>query len=278
MTLQEDKAEFGNCGTGERIKQELAYQAERAAQIGDINSTPRYIIERYRKSKLWWVFYKEYMFKQIGDLNEKEVLDFGCGEGELSTQLAKLGARVTGIDISPELIQIAKKRAHMDGVLDRTDFIVGEITQSPLAKNRFDIIVCYAVLHHVDIHSVLPLVIASLKKGGMAIIIEPLALSPILRRVRDLVPVGTDASPGEHPLDKEDLDLIIGSLSSCRIRFFDLFGRFQILFPNRNRIDKGHSFTKAALVFLGTLDYVLLSVFPFLSRFCGEAVIVGRKP
>ena len=46
------------------------------------------------------------------------VLDVGCGVGRWSRLLAKRGARVTGIDLSPTMIAQARERAVVDGVVD----------------------------------------------------------------------------------------------------------------------------------------------------------------
>lgn len=45
------------------------------------------------------------------DLDGRELLDFGCGIGRLATALAARGARVTGVDLSPEMIAEARRRA-----------------------------------------------------------------------------------------------------------------------------------------------------------------------
>jgi SAM-dependent methyltransferase len=217
------------------------------------------------------------LFRSLGQISGKEILDMGCGEGELSTQLAKLGARVTGIDISPELIEVARKRAAADAVQDRTEFLVWDILEKPLPEERFDLVTCSAVLHHVDIGKFLPVLWASLRPGGIAVMIEPLGLSPWLRKLRAHVPVNTEASPGEHPLTRQELDLVLGILGDARVNYYELFSRLQVFLPNRNKIDRGHPFTKAALVSLGSVDRFLLGTLPFLRKFAGEAVIVGRK-
>lgn len=261
----------------EELKKELEFQAERAAKIESVTPTPDYIFERYRKSCLPWIFPKEMLFRSLGQFSGKEILDMGCGEGELSTQLAKLGARVTGIDISPELIEVARKRAAADAVQERTEFLVWDILEKPLPGERFDLLTCSAVLHHVDIGKFLPVLWASLKPGGIAVMIEPLGLSPGLRKLRAHVPVHTEASPGEHPLTPQELDLILGILEDAHIDYYELFSRLQVFLPNRNKIDRGHPFTKAALISLGCVDRFLLGILPFLRKFAGEAVIVGRK-
>src|SRR5712691_10176378 len=46
----------------------------------------------------------------LGDIAGLTVLDAGCGQGYLSRILARRGAHVTGMDISPNLIQIAREQ------------------------------------------------------------------------------------------------------------------------------------------------------------------------
>jgi SAM-dependent methyltransferase len=264
--------------TDDTIDAELAYQAERAARLREVGPTPAYIIERYRRCRWWRLFPKEFVFRRVQQIDGKEILEFGCGEGQVSTQLARLGARVTAIDISPELIAIAARRARLDGVRDRIEFVLGDITQSVRPRAKFDIALCLAALHHVDLRSVAPLVLACVKPGGVVIMMEPIALSPFLQRLRNLVPIANDASPEERQLNGEDLDFLRHLVADAEIRFFNLFGRLARLFPHANEIDRGHPVTKAALVLLLGVDRLLLRLFPGLRRWCGSVVIVGRKP
>jgi 2-polyprenyl-3-methyl-5-hydroxy-6-metoxy-1,4-benzoquinol methylase len=261
----------------EELQKELSFQAERAGRFGAIQPTSSHVFERYRRSPHPGVFPKERLFRSLGDIDGKSILDMGCGEGELSTQLAHLGARVTGIDISPELIDIARRRAELDGVQDRTEFFVWDILEKSLPKEAFDLITCSAVLHHVDINQFLPILWASLRPGGAAVMIEPLGLSPWLRRLRARVPVTTEVSPGEHPLTRQELNYVLKILDNPTVNYFELFSRLQVFLPNRNKIDHGHPFTKAAVLLLGGLDRTLLTMLPFLKTYAGEAVIVGRK-
>jgi ubiquinone/menaquinone biosynthesis C-methylase UbiE len=46
----------------------------------------------------------------MGPLAGKKVLDAGCGEGYLSRKMVKAGASVTGVDYSPVMLEIARKR------------------------------------------------------------------------------------------------------------------------------------------------------------------------
>jgi len=257
---------------------EMTYQAERAAELADVTATSEHVIDRYRRCTLWRLFPKELMFRRLHDFGMagREVLEFGCGEGVITTQLARLGARVTAVDISPELIACAARRTELDGVRDRIEFRVGDITQSPLETNRFDVLVCHAVIHHVDPQLIRPL-LASLKPGGLAVLAEPIAFSRTLQRLRDLVPLEKDVSPDERQLGKDEVDHIARLLVDAEVTPFNLFGRLSRLFPNCNKIDHGHSITKSGLMCLHGFDRLLLTLCPGLARWCGTVVIVGRK-
>lgn len=57
----------------------------------------------------------------------KRVLDVGCGSGRYCVALAKAGAgRVVGVDISSRMLELARKRAEFEGVLDRCHFLLGD--------------------------------------------------------------------------------------------------------------------------------------------------------
>jgi len=62
----------------------------------------------------------------------KHVLDLGCGSGEVALAAAGLGARVTGLDIVPDMITIARQEAATAGLADRTDFRVANFAVEPI--------------------------------------------------------------------------------------------------------------------------------------------------
>ncbi|TKR33004.1 bifunctional 2-polyprenyl-6-hydroxyphenol methylase/3-demethylubiquinol 3-O-methyltransferase UbiG [Luteimonas gilva] len=94
------------------------------------------------------------------------VLDVGCGGGLLSEALAGEGARVTAIDLAPELIKIAKLHRLESGV--EVDYRLSAV--EALADEQpgsFDAITCMEMLEHVpDPASVLSACAALLKPGG----------------------------------------------------------------------------------------------------------------
>ncbi|SMB88176.1 3-demethylubiquinone-9 3-methyltransferase [Pasteurella testudinis DSM 23072] len=94
----------------------------------------------------------DYILRQADGLFGKRVLDVGCGGGILSESMARQGAQVTGIDMSPQPLQIARDHAVENGLqIDYRqttieDFLA-ELQQTPAEK--FDVITCMEMLEHV---------------------------------------------------------------------------------------------------------------------------------
>lgn len=83
----------------------------------------------------------------MGDVHGKDILDAGCGEGYLSRFYSQKGAKVTGIDFSPNLISEAKQHSQNFDIT----YLVGDICQlEDFQPNQFDIILCNLVLLNVD--------------------------------------------------------------------------------------------------------------------------------
>ncbi|MEJ5357414.1 MAG: bifunctional 2-polyprenyl-6-hydroxyphenol methylase/3-demethylubiquinol 3-O-methyltransferase UbiG [Desulfobacterales bacterium] len=81
-------------------------------------------------------------------LSGRTVLDVGCGGGILAEALARRGAHVTGIDLSPEAVAAARRHAAAAGLA--IDYRVG--TAESLAAGggpRFDAVTCMELLEHV---------------------------------------------------------------------------------------------------------------------------------
>ncbi len=106
------------------------------------------------------------------------ILDVACGSGWLSEYFTRLGYDVTGIDISPALIQISEERVRaVPRLVDhqtelRCRFRVHDIELAPL-EEKFDAIICYDAMHHfVDEHAVVRHFAAMLPLGGLLFILE----------------------------------------------------------------------------------------------------------
>jgi magnesium-protoporphyrin O-methyltransferase len=67
------------------------------------------------------------------DLRGARVLDAGCGAGQMTTELAALGADVTAVDISPSLVEIARQRLPID-LAGRVTFTSGDMLDDALGQ------------------------------------------------------------------------------------------------------------------------------------------------
>jgi len=87
-------------------------------------------------------------FELIGDVRDRLILDLACGEGYNTRILSRKGAKVTGVDFSEKMIELAKreeakeKRGIYYHVLDATDLEV-------FSSNHFDLVTCFMSLQDI---------------------------------------------------------------------------------------------------------------------------------
>lgn len=90
-------------------------------------------------------------YEQIKKYLNKEqlVLDFGCAVGSLSQVIAPFVNEVHGVDISVEMIKIAKEKAQNNNI-NNIKFIEGDILNEKFDSSRYDVVVAMYVLHLVE--------------------------------------------------------------------------------------------------------------------------------
>jgi ArsR family transcriptional regulator len=101
-----------------------------------------------------------------------DVVDFGCGTGVLSVELARWARHVTAIDRSSTALAKAKAEAARQGLTNIT-FLEADLHALPLPSARIDLVVVSQSLHHVDsIEHVLAEGARLLKPGGKMVVLE----------------------------------------------------------------------------------------------------------
>lgn len=209
-----------------------------------------------------WLQVREVM----GEIKGKRVLDIGCGFGSHAILLAKEGANVTGIDLSPESIACASRNAQEESV--EIEFKVS--SAEDLSFHRFyDIVLCRASLHHFwDVPSVVKIAYESLKPGGFIVAQEPLRDNPIAKIGRK---TANKPTPTEHPFVIGELDSIFDSIfGSHESRYFCVLSPMSLVFS------KMGLYTLSSISFksLNCIDKLLL---PYLKRWAWIQVIWATK-
>ena len=112
---------------------------------------------------------KEAMYEFLKPQPGMEILDIGCGTGNLSLELARLGARVTGVDISELMLAIARQKALREK-LD-VKFYKADVHDLPFDDETFDAVVSLSALEFVsDLSEALKEAYRVLKHGGRLVI------------------------------------------------------------------------------------------------------------
>lgn len=101
------------------------------------------------------------------------VLELGCGDGDLSLEIAGLGPEVEGVDLSPERVEGARAWAERRGLVGRATFRVGDLNRIELPAGHYDCVVAHHALHHIlDLDHLMDAVYAALRPGGRLLVID----------------------------------------------------------------------------------------------------------
>lgn len=196
----------------------------------------------------------------------KRVLEICCHDGEYGAILALLGAEVDSIDIAEPLVALARRRAELNGVADRQRAHVMSVHEMNFADGTFDVVFGKASLHHLDLDAARAEIFRVLKPGGVAVFSEPVVLSPMLHRLRKLVPVPPDAeSPDERQLAARDVEEFVAPFTAPRFAYYRVLSRLDRVVPSLREQ-------------LCTVDRWLLAHVPGAERTAAVCVFAVEKP
>jgi ArsR family transcriptional regulator len=101
-----------------------------------------------------------------------DVVDFGCGTGVLTVELARWAKRVTAVDRSPQALHQAEARAEREG-LKNVAWLEADLHDLPIASGKKELVVASQSLHHVDApNAVLAEAARILEPGGKVVVLE----------------------------------------------------------------------------------------------------------
>jgi 2-polyprenyl-3-methyl-5-hydroxy-6-metoxy-1,4-benzoquinol methylase len=112
--------------------------------------------------------YHNFLLKQV-PVNCDSALEIGCGTGAFSRALATRAKKVTAIDLSSAMIDVARSRSHH---CPQIEFEVGDVMTRALPAAGFDCIATIATLHHLSHDDVLTKLKDALRPRGKLIVLD----------------------------------------------------------------------------------------------------------
>ncbi len=197
------------------------------------------------------------------------VLDYGCGTGARACELARRGARVCGIDISPVAIGMARDAVRREGLAGNAAFAVMDAEALDLPARSFGLVCGTSILHHLDVDRGYREIARVLGPSGRAIFLEPLGHNPVFNAYRRRTP--SARTQDEHPLRTADLE-------AARAHFSDLaVEHFGLVSPLAAAMHGSRAFDRLARA-LRRIDQRLFTMVPPLRSWSWMVVIVLSRP
>lgn len=111
------------------------------------------------------------------------MLEVGCGTGEYTRRIAKLfpKSKITGLDISEHVVSVARIKCKRN---KNVSFVVKSAYHTGFAKESFDVIFGFYVLHHLSIPKFRKEMFRVLKSGGVAFFYEPNLINPAVYLIK----------------------------------------------------------------------------------------------
>jgi 2-polyprenyl-3-methyl-5-hydroxy-6-metoxy-1,4-benzoquinol methylase len=187
-----------------------------------------------------------------------KALEIGCGTGLFTEMFARSGAQIISVDLSPELLSIARKRG-----LPGVQFLERSFEDCEV-DGPFDAVIGSSVLHHLDLERTWPKLFSLLKPGGRVSFAEPNMLNPQIYCERHFRRFFPQVSPDETAFVRSRLrrDLERVGFVSVSIQPFDWL----------------HPATPAVLIrMISGLGTAFEAVWP-VREFAGSLRIWARKP
>jgi len=177
------RREAAHWGGSARARDDLQTSPQTGSRTG-LQSGQETWPQIWEDEKLFEIFFgNEYRhFLRRVEEHGPRVLELGCGNGGTSLALAERGLQVTGIDLSPERVDAARREALRKGLTARTTFLAGDLNLMPLSPSSFDCVVAHDSLHHIlELGSLLDRVRGTLVPGGRLVVMDFVGMGKFLK-------------------------------------------------------------------------------------------------
>lgn len=243
-----------------RLQREAAFHDQTAEDDTRLRATKFYAIARNSHG-----FFLDTIFSNA---NGRRVLDYGCGTGSNTCDLARRGATVTGIDISPGAIEVARKKAVEAGLDARIDLHVMNAEKLELPDNTFDLVCGTGILHHLDLDRCYREIHRVLKPGGVAVFEEPLGHNPLINWYRNRTP--EMRTEDEHPLMLRDIEHARRIYRKVDVHYYHITSLATVPFRNTPLFDPLYAVAEG-------LDRLLMRLVPSLRGWAWMSILLMTK-
>jgi len=197
-----------------------------------------------------------------------KVLEYGCGTGSHSLEMARRGATVVGIDISEVGLRMARERAAAEGLTGAT-YEVMDAEAMTFDDDTFDLVIGEGILHHLSLEKSYSEISRVLKPTGRAIFMEPLGHNLAINLFRRFTP--SMRTPDEHPLLKKDFQMADEYFTDNRFVFHHLTSFAALPFVRTPLF-------RPLVKMLDAIDVALFRILPPLRYESWYAVMIMGKP
>lgn len=133
--------------------------------------------------------YHNFLLKHV-PANCENALEIGCGTGAFARQLAERCKRVIGLDLSTEMIRVARARS---GRFQNLEFQVADAMTWNFPQSHFDFICSIATLHHLEQRELLLKIRDALKPRGVLVVLDLVQSDSPVERMFDVIGLGVSS-------------------------------------------------------------------------------------
>lgn len=249
-------------------KRHLSEEVFHDNKYSNENTSPKH----YLYNPTYIIFQR--MKKMVSDVRpkEKSILEYGCGNGWMTAELAALGAKIHSFDISEQAVEETKTFLEKKNLLASCEINKMAAEALQYDDDKFDIVFGFAILHHLDLELSIDELFRVMKPDGVAYFAEPLEGNPFLWVYRKLTP--NYRTPDEKPIIIAELKSLMSKFSQFEHEEYYLTALFAFILIYIPYVSKYYDLVSRPLQ---KFDRWLLNLFPGLGRFAWYSVFTIRK-
>lgn len=134
--------------------------------------------------------YHNFLLKHVPQ-DCQNALEIGCGTGAFARLLAKRSKRVTALDLSTEMIRIARSRSN---TVPNLEFQLADAMTYDFPESHFDYVCSIATLHHLQQRELLVKIKKALRPGGVLVVLDLVESDTLAERMLDVTGMGVSVS------------------------------------------------------------------------------------